>query len=233
MLANLETALNALANPDYAAISLKFFKTGKGEYGEGDRFIGIRVPVLRQLAKQYKTLSIEDSLKLLTDPVHEKRMLALFILTHQFESGDEALQKQWFEQYLAHADYVNNWDLVDCSAHKIVGQYLLDKPRDILIELAQENHLWKQRIAIVATLRLIKYQQFDDTLTVSEILLHHPHDLIHKAVGWMLREVGKKDQAVEEAFLQQHYQTMPRTMLRYAIEKFDKQKRQYYLQSAK
>ncbi|WP_353572178.1 DNA alkylation repair protein [Candidatus Albibeggiatoa sp. nov. BB20] len=231
-LADLHAELNSLSNPDYAAISLKFFKTGKGQYAEGDCFIGIKVPVLRQLAKKYQQLSNLDTLTLLTDSVHEKRMLALFILTHQFETGDKSIQTQLFDQYLAHADYINNWDLVDCSAHKIVGQYLLDKPRDILITLAQSNHLWKQRIAIVATLRLIKYAQFDDTLLIAEILLHEKHDLIHKAVGWMLREVGKKDQAVEERFLQRHYKTMPRTMLRYAIEKFDQSTRYYYLQKS-
>ncbi|MEK7990895.1 MAG: DNA alkylation repair protein [Thiotrichaceae bacterium] len=229
-LADLDSELNSLSSPDYAATSLRFFKTGKGEYAEGDCFIGIKVPALRQLAKKYKKLAISNILSLLTDVVHEKRMLALFILTHQFEAGNEKIQKHLFEQYLAHADYVNNWDLVDCSAHKMVGQYLLDKPRDILAELAQSNHLWKQRIAIVATLRFIKYGQFTDTLAISEILLHEKHDLIHKAVGWMLREVGKKNQAAEEAFLQKHYKTMPRTMLRYAIEKFDQPTRQSYLQ---
>jgi 3-methyladenine DNA glycosylase AlkD len=200
-----------------------------GEYGEGDQFIGVRVPQIRQIAKQCKDMSMDDVAQLLESPIHEERALALIILTLQFARGDAHKQTSIYEVYLRNTRYINNWDLVDCSAHKIVGAYLYDKNREPLNNLALSQDMWERRIAIIATLYFIKKDDFDDVLVVAEKLVSDSEDLIHKAVGWMLREVGKRNQAVEEAFLRIHYRTMPRTMLRYAIEKFDEPLRKRYL----
>lgn len=230
-LSNLKKEIKDLSNPKQAKIYARFFKTGLGEYGEGDQFLGIKVPVLRQVAKKYSDLKLSKIKNLLKSPVHEHRFVALVILTHQFKKGSVDKRKKIFEFYLKNTQGINNWDLVDASCYKIVGEYLIDKPkkRKVLYKLAKSKNLWERRIAIISTMAFIKNSQFEDTLNLSKILLDDEHDLIHKAVGWMLREVGKRDQETEERFLKKHCQTMPRTMLRYAIEKFSKQKRDFYL----
>ncbi len=228
----LESLLNQHKDPEQAKNLQRFFKTGKGEYGEGDIFLGIKVPVLRNIAKQGKGLSIENIQTLLDSKIHEKRFMGLLILQDKYnKADDEKSKKQLFDFFLKNYKRINNWDLVDIFAPKIVGHYLLDKAdkRKILYELANSSNLWKKRIAILSTLTFIRNNDFKDCLKISKILLNDPHDLIHKAVGWMLREVGKRDQKVEEDFLKKHYQKMPRTMLRYAIEKFERKKRKIYL----
>ena len=224
-----QTHLRSLANPDIAAHSLRFFKTGTGEYGEGDRFLGIRVPTLRDTIKLYANLTITEVGKLLTSIYHEERLFALLLLVAQYAKSDAQHQTELYEFYLNNTEFINNWDLVDCSAHKIVGEQLKDKNRKPLYLLAASASLWERRIAIISTLRFIKDDDYADALKVSSILLQDEEDLIHKAVGWMLREVGNRDRPAEERFLQQHYQRMPRTMLRYAIEKFPEALRQAYL----
>lgn len=207
-----------------------FFKTGEGEYGYGDVFVGLTVPQSRQLAKKYQELPLPDIETLLTSTIHEERLIALFLLIKKFQAGDEGVRKQIYDVYLSHTKYINNWDLVDSSAAYIVGEYLMDKPKEVLYQLAQSESIWERRIAILATFAFIKNGRYEETLTIAEILLHDEHDLIHKAVGWMLREVGKRcSEAAEEEFVRKHCQTMPRTMLRYAIERFPKAKREVYL----
>jgi len=226
----IKTALEQAANPEKALVLANFFKTGQGEYGEGDCFIGVPIPTIRLICKQFVLQTqLSDIQILLSDPVHEVRMAAVLILVYQFEKADDAGRKIIYDFYLANATKINNWDFVDSSARQIVGCYLHDKPRDILYQLARSTSLWEQRIAIIATFHFIKQQQFDDTFNIAQILLNHQHDLIHKAVGWMLREVGNKNRAVLEEFLNRHYPIMPRTMLRYAIEKFPEPLRQQYL----
>lgn len=226
----IQSRLNSLANKSDAEQLQKFFKTGKGEYGEGDIFLGIRAPMLRNLVKEFKHASIDDAIQLLVSPFHEERALALFLLVYNFKrEKSDAQRKIIYQHYLQHTNYINNWDLVDLSAEHIVGGFLMDKDRVPLYRLAKSKMLWERRIAMIATFKFIRHQQFDDTLKIAEVLLADQEDLIHKAVGWMLREVGKRDLAIEEQFLQQHYRHMPRTMLRYAIEKFDEEKRQGYL----
>ncbi len=209
--------------------SQRFFKTGKGEYGCGDKFLGIRVPVLRSLVKSCRSLSISDILRLLKSPWHEKRLLALLILVDHFEQGSKSKQQEIFDLYLLHTQYINNWDLVDTSCHKILGPWLFGCDRSVLYELANDKDLWKRRISIISCMYFIKRDDFNDALKISEILLSDEHDLIHKAVGWMLREVGNRNIKIEKVFLKLHYKTMPRTMLRYAIEKFPKEERKMYL----
>lgn len=225
----LKSELKSLADKDQQKISSKFFKTAPGQYGEGDIFLGIKVPILRQVAKQYANLSLTDCQKLLDSPVHGYRFIALVILIDKYNCADSVGQKKIFDLYLRNYDRINNWDLVDTSAPKIVGDYLLGHDRKVLYKFARSNHLWKKRIAIISTFTFIGHGQFDDTLKIAEILLYDDHDLIHKAVGWMLREVGNVNQSIEEKFLQKHYRQMPRTMLRYAIEKFSDKKRKFYL----
>ncbi len=227
--------LQRLADPDKARVAQRFFKTGPGEYGEGDVFRGIRVPALRKLARSHSYLPMNEVKKLLVSRFHEDRHVALFILINQYKKaniGKKAVprkKKAIYNLYLDHTAYINNWDLIDCSAEHIVGAYLLDRDRDILMKLACSDCLWERRIAIMATFHYIKRSDFDLTFLLAETLLNDPEDLIHKAVGWMLREIGNRDQPVEEAFLRKHYRSMPRTMLRYAIERFEKTKRQAYL----
>ena len=222
--------LKKLANPKKAIGVARFFKTGKGEYGEGDVFLGITVPQIRLIAKKCADLTLKEIQKLLQSKIHEERLLALIILVNQFKKADEGNQKQIFDLYLSNTKYINNWDLVDCSAEYIVGGYLMNRSKNILKLLAQSNLLWERRIAIMATFHFIKQKQHEHTFTIAKILVKDEHDLIHKAVGWMLREVGKRiSEAIEETFLQQYYQQMPRTMLRYAIERFDAKKRKKYL----
>jgi len=220
--------LKGLANSEYANHSQRFFKTGKGEYGEGDRFLGIRVPVLRKLAKQYSELSLIEIHKLLKSIYHEERLCALFLLVQKFEISKHE-KSVIYRFYLNNTKYINSWDLVDCSAYKIVGVYLDDKNKSPLYKLAKSKDLWERRIAIISTLHFIKNNQFDDTLEISKKLLNDREELIHKAVGWMLREVGKQDPKVERAFLLNCYKKMPRMMLRYAIEKFPEPERKKYL----
>lgn len=229
MLKNLRKILRKLANDEQAKILSHFFKTGKGEYGAGDKFLGIKVPVSRQIAKQFFNLSLNEIRELLNSPIHEERLIALFILIEQFRKADDQKKKIIYDFYFSSLSQVNNWDLVDLSAEKIIGAYLLKRDRGILFKLARSKNIWERRIAIVSTFQFINNGMFDTTFKISEVLLHDDHDLIHKAVGWMLREIGKKNLKAEEDFLKKHYLKMPRTMLRYAIEKFPEKKRQAYL----
>lgn len=225
----IQAKLRAFASEENAKTALRFFKTGPGEYGEGDQFIGVRAPALRRLAKELKTTPIDETFELLQSPIHEDRSLALLVLVQAFSKGDAATKQKVYDAYLQHTDFINNWDLVDVSAPHVVGAYLRDKSRKPLYQLAKSNSLWERRIAMIATQHFIRQKDFADALQIAKLLLHDKHDLIQKAVGWMLREIGDRDLAAEEAFLQVHYQTMPRTMLRYAIENLPESKRQAYL----
>jgi 3-methyladenine DNA glycosylase AlkD len=225
--------MQSLSSKDQAENLSRFFKTGKGQYGEGDIFLGIKVPVQRNLSKKYKDLKINDVEKLLKSKIHEHRLTALFILIFQYNIYKKEKNQQKIQEivnfYLKHKKYVNNWDLVDLSAPKILGDYLLHKKRDILYKLAKSNSLWDKRIAIISTFSFIRNNDFKDCLKLSKLFLNEKHDLMHKAVGWMLREMGKRDINVLYKFLDENYKIMPRTMLRYAIEKFDENKRKYYM----
>jgi len=221
--------LRSLGCPEQAANLARFFKTGPGEYGEGDRFIGVKVPVIRKVAKEFKGLPLAEIKCLLHSEIHEERLLGLVILVGQFQKGNDATRKSIYDLYLANIQHINNWDLVDLSAPQIVGGYLETRRRQPLDRLAKSASLWERRISIVATHWFIRRGDFADTLRIAEKLLGDKEDLIHKAVGWMLREVGKRDVAVLEEFLAEHYGVMPRTMLRYAIERFPEKERQGYL----
>lgn len=221
--------LSGLANPEKAAVLRRFFKTGTGEYGEGDRFLGITVPEQREVAREFAGLALAEVERLLVSPIHEARMTALLIWVRQFERGDERVRRAIFNAYLARTFRVNNWDLVDLSAPNIVGTWLVNRSRTVLRKLARSRSLWQRRISIVATHAFIRENDFDDTLLIAELLLNDREDLIHKATGWMLREVGKRDQGVLESFLRPRCQRMPRTMLRYAIERFPEPLRRHYL----
>ncbi len=221
--------LCSLADPEIARHSQHFFKTAEGEYGFGDMFLGIRVPVIRQAVTRYKTTPLSVAEKLLRSEYHEVRFFALILLVARFSTSRADEQEKIYCLYLRNTQYVNNWDLVDCSAHYIIGPYLEDRDTSILDDLSRSDSLWERRIAIMSTFYFIKKNRFGDTLHISEQLLGDQEDLIHKAVGWMLREVGKRDKAQEVAFLKAHYRKMPRTMLRYAIEKFNEEERQQYL----
>jgi len=226
---DIKKQLKSLGSREQAAISQSFFKTGPGEYGEGDIFIGIKVPVLRQLVKEVANLPITEIKKLLRSRIHEERLIALLMLVHRYSRADGSNRKEIYDLYLQNTSFVNNWDLVDLSAHYIVGPYLADKSRATLYRLAESDSLWERRIAIMSTFHFIKNGEFSETLVISKLLLSDTKDLIHKAVGWMLREIGKRHLQTEENFLKKHYRKMPRTMLRYAIEKFPEHKRQAYL----
>ena len=221
--------LKSLSNPEIAEHSQRYFKTAKGEYGFGDKFLGIRVPIVRQVVKKYKTTSLSNAEKLLKSEFHEIRLFALLLLVYQFSRADLDKQDKIYNLYLKNTKYINNWDLVDSSAHHIVGAYLENKDRAILIKLSKSKLIWDRRIAIIATYYFIKNNNYKDTLQISKTLLNDKEDLIHKAVGWMLREIGKRDLNEEITFLNRHYKNMPRTMLRYAIEKFSKIERGKYL----
>ena len=221
--------LRQLGDPERARLLQRFFKTGPGEYAEGDRFIGLKVPQVRLLLREYRTLTPTDVLPLLASPIHEERLFALIALVRCFEKGDQPTREQVYTLYLANTSRINNWDLVDISAPQIVGGFLVERDSGPLHLLAQSASLWERRIAIIATFTFIRRNRFEETMRIARLLLHDREDLIHKAVGWMLREVGKREQTVEEAFLKEHYLIMPRTMLRYAIEKFPEEKRQMYL----
>jgi 3-methyladenine DNA glycosylase AlkD len=229
MVDEISKRLKQLADKEQAKVLQRFFKTGPGEYGEGDIFLGIKVPVIRKLAKEHRDISFKDVRQHLKSAIHEERLLALLLLVHNYSKGGEPVRKIIYDHYLKNTGYVNNWDLVDLSAEHIVGAYLVDKSRRPLYSLARSKSLWERRIAMISTFHFIKQNDFADTLKLSEKLLNDEEDLIHKAVGWMLREVGKRDLQTEEDFLKNHYQKMPRTMLRYAIEKFPESKRQGYL----
>jgi len=225
----IEKTLRSRANPEKAALLQRFFKTGPGQYGEGDVFLGVMVPNIRRIAKRCQTAPIPEIVKLLHTPFHEQRLLALLILVLKFSKGDDALRKRIFSLYLKSTRYINNWDLVDLTAPHIVGVYLLEESRKQLYIFSRSRDLWKRRIAILSTFAFIRKNEFKDSLAIANVLLDDKHDLIHKAVGWMLREVGKRDVRVLEDFLKKRYHRMPRTMLRYAIERFPEQKRKRYL----
>jgi 3-methyladenine DNA glycosylase AlkD len=229
-ISRLKEELRNAADPEQAKNLHRFFKTGKGEYGEGDVFLGIKVPVQRKIAGKYRNLPLKEIIGLLQTNIHEHRLVSLVILIHKYNKTNEEGKREIFNLYLKNTGRINNWDLIDLSAPKIVGHWLLDKKRDILYKLARSSDLWEKRIGIMASFAFIKHKQSEDALNIAEILLHDEHDLIHKAVGWMLREVGNRVSRVEEEkFLKKHYKIMPRTMLRYAIEKFDEEKRRFYM----
>jgi 3-methyladenine DNA glycosylase AlkD len=229
----IEQHLRSLASPEAAALCARYFKTGPGEYAEGDQFLGLRAATMHELAKMYRALPVAEATELLSSPVHELRMLALLVWVRQVAKADDACRKRIFDLYLAHTRFVNNWDLVDASAPALVGAYLLERSRRPLYRLAKSKLLWERRIAIVATLAFIRGGDFTDTLGIAGILLKEREDLIHKATGWMLREVGKRDEAALEGFLTKHAAGMPRTLLRYAIERFSPEKRKQYLRAGK
>jgi 3-methyladenine DNA glycosylase AlkD len=224
-------ALKSLGTPEKAKIAAFFFKTGEGQYGHGDHFLGVKVPEQRRLARQFKDLSLSEIKKLLHHTTHECRLTALIILAGQYARAAEARREAIAAFYLLHTRRINNWDLVDASARDILGEHLLTRDRAVLYELARSSDLWERRIAIVATHAFIRHRQYADTLKIAELLLADRHDLIHKAVGWMLREVGNRSLAAEERFLKQHAAKMPRTMLRYAVEKMEQGKRQKFLRA--
>ncbi len=229
---SVQKELKKISNPDKAKGAQRFFKTAPGQYGAGDKFIGITVPEVRKIAKRFSDLSLPEVLNLLSSPIHEERLCALLILVAQYKTGDEKKQKHIYQAYLKNYKFINNWDLVDLSAPNIVGAYLSDKPKDILYKWAKSQNLWQKRIAIIATFYDIYHKKSTETLKIASILLHDEHDLIHKAVGWMLREVGKRvDEKILLKFLDQNYKTMPRTMLRYAIERLPEKLRLDYLHS--
>ncbi|MFA6488979.1 MAG: DNA alkylation repair protein [Sideroxydans sp.] len=227
--ARISIELRALASTELAILQQRFFKTGFGQYGEGDVFMGIKVPPLRALAKQHRDADLATIATLLHSKFHEERLFALLLLMQFYECATEKERGTAFDLYLDNTAHINNWDLVDVSSPHIVGRHLLNSSRKVLHRMAKSTSLWERRIAIISTLYFIRDNDFDDTLRIAETLLHDEHDLMHKAVGWMLREVGKRDIETEEAFLLQHYHTMPRTMLRYAIERFPEKRRQQYL----
>ncbi len=224
-----QAELKKLSSQKTAKQTQKFFKTEKGEYAAGDVFIGVRMGDIRQVAKKNVHLKPSELKKLVRSKIHEERMLGLLVLVYQFEKAATSDQEKIYQFYVSHFKYVNNWDLVDVTAPGVVGRYLLDRDRAALYDWAQSKHLWTRRISIVAQWHLIRVGDLKDVFKISKILLQDDHDLIHKAVGWMLREAAKKDLKVTEGFLRKHYQKMPRTMLRYAIERFPETKRQKYL----
>jgi len=225
----IQKRLRQFATKEKAALLQRFFKTGPGQYGEGDKFLGVVVPDLRKVMKEFRDAPLAEVTHLLRSEWHEDRMLALLVLVDQFERGDEALRDQIYSLYRKNTRYINNWDLVDLSAPVIVGGFLLERDKDILFKLARSANLWERRIAVMATFCFIRKGIYDCTLAITEMLLSDREDLIHKAAGWMLREIGKRDKACEQDFLKDHYHNMPRTMLRYAIEKFSSHEREDYL----
>ena len=228
-LTSLKREARDLADPAVAAHSKGYFKTAPGQYGEGDAFLGLRVPTLRSLVKRYRTLDYTDAIELLKSGWHEERLLGVLLLVDSYERGDERQKERIHRAYLKNAKRVNNWDLVDSSAPHIVGAHLTPKNVALLVDLAKSRNLWERRIAMIATQHFIRNREFRPTLTIAELLIDDPEDLIHKAVGWMLREVGNGDRAILDAFLSRHYARMPRTMLRYAIERHPEKLRKAYL----
>jgi len=228
-LKELRKRIKSYASAEVAKTHSWFFKTGRGEYGEGDKFAGLKVPVQKKIAKEFKTLAYSELKELLASKIHEERLIALLILVHNYSKSDEKEKEKIFKFYISNRKGINNWDLVDLSAPKIVGEHLFNKDRQILFNFAKSKNLWERRIAILSTLSFIRMDDFSTTLQITDILIEDKHDLIHKAVGWMLREVGKKNLKAEEDFLKSRYKKMPRTMLRYSIEKFPELKRKKYL----
>ncbi len=227
---SLQKELRNHAHPEKIPIYQNFFKTGKGEYAEGDVFIGITVPDTRNVARNNADISLNALVQILNSNIHEDRMCALLVLVYKFEKAEsENERKEIIDFYIKHHLSGNNWDLIDCVADKLLGRWLIDKDKKLLYEYANSSNIWERRISIISTFQFIKNNQFQDTLKISEILLNDKHDLIRKAVGWMLREVGKRNFSVLESFLMSRYKKMPRTMLRYAIEKFPEKKRKAYL----
>jgi len=229
-LEDIQKILRQMANAEIAAHSLRFFKTGKGQYGEGDVFLGIRVPDLRKTARSFNGVPLSVCAGLLASPFHEERLFALILLVNRFQNAESDDQAVIYHLYRDHIRYVNNWDLVDISAPAIAGGYFMGRDTGPLLDLAKSPDLWERRISIVATWAFIRQNELDLTFRIAEILLGDTEDLIHKAAGWMLRETGKKDQAALEGFLKPRYHSMPRTMLRYAIERFEETKRRRYLE---
>lgn len=228
-LAAIRAELQELGDPVRATHSLRFFKTGPGEYGEGDKFLGLTVPAMRTLVRKYRALADDAALELLASPWHEERLVALLLLVDGYKHGDDRRRQKIHRAYLANARWINNWDLVDSSAEHVVGPHLEAGDISLLERLARSRNIWERRIAIVSTFHFIKRNEFRPTLKIASILLRDSHDLIHKAVGWMLREVGKRDRKTLDAFLKKHYRQMPRTMLRYAIERHPERTRKRYL----
>lgn len=229
--ADVQAALAVYASDSNAAFLGRFFKTGPGQYAEGDIFLGIKVPVTRGVCREFKDMSLPEIEKLLESPFHEHRLAALIIMTEQAKSKHTTKdqKKALYELYLRRTDCINNWDLVDVSCRDVVGGYLMDKPRDVLYKLAESDDLWERRIAMVSTWEFIRHGDLDDTFQLAEVLLHDKHDLMHKAMGWMLREAGKRSEDRLRHFLDEHAWEMPRTALRYAIEKFPSETRQHYM----
>ncbi|MFT4303875.1 MAG: DNA alkylation repair protein [Candidatus Woesearchaeota archaeon] len=223
--------LKLKSNLERKNILQRFFKTGKGEYGEGDIFLGVTVPEIRKIAKKYSSISFIEINKILKTRIHEQRLVALLILVEKYDKSNQKQKEIIFNFYIKNTKYINNWDLIDVTAPKIIGDYIFhnSNKKRILYEFAKSNNLWKKRISIISTYYFIKNQRYNETLIISKILLFDKHDLIHKAVGWMLREVGKQEQKILEIFLKEYFHNMPRTMLRYAIEKFPEKKQKYYL----
>jgi 3-methyladenine DNA glycosylase AlkD len=221
--------LRALGDPERARVLGRFFKTGPGQYGEGDVFAGLTVPAIRRLALEYRFLTFPEVIRLLGSPLHEARLLALLLLVRRYAEGDASVRERVYRAYLGHTRFVNSWDLVDVSAEHIIGAHLANGGRERLRALASSALLWERRIAVMATFHFIRRGDFSDTFHIAGMLLGDPEDLIHKAVGWMLREIGKRDRPAEESFLREHCRVMPRTMLRYAIEKFPEPLRKRYL----
>jgi len=225
----IHSALRKLGDKTIAEHSSRFFKTGKGGYGEGDKFLGIRVPVIRKQVKKCKGMFLDEVAYLLRSSFHEERLFAIIMLVEMFYKGSKKEQKKIYEMYIDNTAYINNWDLVDISAGHIVGAYLEDKDKKALYDLSTSESIWERRISIMATFHMIRRNEFSDAMKISAILKNDAEDLIHKAVGWMLREVGKRNPSVEKAFLKKNNKDMPRTMLRYAIEKFPEKERKLYL----
>jgi len=232
MLTNVKQDLQKLYNPKKVKTLSRFFKTDKGQYGEGDLFLCVTVPQQRRIAKRYKNASFTDIRALLNSPIHEYRLTALLILREHYKKKENQ-RREIIQFYLQNISKINNWDLVDLSADHLLGNYLFEKDKTILYELAKSPNLWERRISMISTFAFIKKNNFEDTIKIAKILLQDKHDLIQKAVGWMLREIGKRDIEAEENFLKQHYKEMPRTMLRYAVERFPKEKKAFYLKKEK
>lgn len=228
-LSKIKSDLRKYRSAKQAKILSSFFKTGKGEYGENDKFLGVKVPIQRKIAKENKHISLEDVKQLLQSEWHEERLTAIHILNDKYSNSEQDVKKRVYDLYFKNIKHINNWDLVDSSAPYFIGHYLFNRNKDILYTLAKSRNLWERRISIMATYYFIRQRQFEDTLKLAKILLEDDHDIIQKAVGWMLREVGNRHLPTEEQFLKKHYKRMPRTMLRYAIEKFPEKKRKDYL----
>jgi len=232
-LIELRKEIKQKANKEKAKLLQGFFKTGPGEYGEGDIFLGIIVPETRKTAVKFKSLPLNDVEQLLKSKFHEERLCALLLLVHNYNQAknnkDEGTKKEIYNFYLKSTKYINNWDLVDLSCHQIVGDYLKDKDKSILYELAKSNNIWERRISIISAFASIRNNDFNDVIKISELLMKDKHDLIHKAVGWMLREMGKRNKQQLIFFLNKHYKEMPRTMLRYSIEKLPEKQKKFYL----